>query len=160
MITAIDTNILLDILGKDMQYYEKSMHLLELQNEEGSLIISPMVYAEILVFFLRKEKQDKAELKLKEFLKEMCIEIVHFTEKDYAVASSAWNTFLKTKVVQCPSCGCSNNFFCKRCKKPVHWRNHILTDFLIGAHAKEHADVLATRDRGYYQKYFNIKTVG
>lgn len=156
MITALDTNILLDILGRDPLYYEKSTHLLERQNHEGSLIISPLVYSEILVFFLRKEKKDQALSNLKEFLSDMNVYIIPFSEEDFILASEVWNAALKTKEIQCPSCGVLNTFFCKKCKKQVIWRNHILTDFLIGAHAQNHAHILATRDRGYYKKYFNI----
>jgi predicted nucleic acid-binding protein len=120
------------------------------------MIISPIVYAEILVSFLRKAEKKSAVQKLKEFLLDMGIESVEFTEEDFILASDAWNTSLKTKEIQCPSCGAFNTFFCKKCKRQVSWRNHILTDFLIGAHAQNHADVLVTRDRGYYKKYFKV----
>ncbi len=156
MITAVDTNILLDVLGRDPLHYGKSAQLLERQNQEGSLIISPIVYSELLVFFLRKEKKERATQRLKEFLSDMNVDIVPLSEEDFTLASEVWNGALKTKEVQCPSCGILNMFFCKKCKKQVRWRNHILTDFLIGAHAQNHANILATRDTGYYTKYFDI----
>lgn len=156
MITAVDTNILLDVLGMDPLHYEKSSSLLERHDQEGSLIISPVVYSEILVFFLRKEKKEHALLKLKEFLNDMNVEIIPFSQQDFILASEMWNSALKTKEVHCPACGVLNTFLCKKCKNQVTWRNHILTDFLVGAHAQNHANVLATRDRGYYKKYFDI----
>jgi predicted nucleic acid-binding protein len=47
MITAVDTNILLDILVPNEQFYEASADLLERAAGEGSIVISDIVYAEL-----------------------------------------------------------------------------------------------------------------
>lgn len=49
MITAIDTNILLDILLPNEDFYEASADALQGSAGEGSLVISDIVYAELCV---------------------------------------------------------------------------------------------------------------
>lgn len=158
MISAIDTNILLDVLGNDPDFAEQSIGLLEEKSGLGQLVICPLVYSELLVFFLREGVRSTAVPKLDEFLKDFDISVVDFSKDDFALSAEAWKTFSGSKQVKCPRCGSPNSFTCRKCKSSVLWRNHIMTDFLIGAHAQNHADCLLTRDRGYYKKYFKVKT--
>lgn len=159
MITAIDTNILIDILIKDPEFNEKSKELLENQGRVGSLIISLIVYSELIVFFLKKHETKIAVSKLDEFLDDMNVQVSEFTKEDLVMSAEAWQRFTDSKSVICPKCGISNQFNCKKCKLQVFWRNHILTDFLIGAHAQNHANTILTRDRGYYKRYFKVKVI-
>ena len=156
MITAVDTNILLDILRQDPLFCESSKNLLQRHINMGPIIISPIVYSELLGFFLKYDN-DSSVNKLEEFLKELSINVSIFGKEDLVSAAKAWQNFSQASGVTCPKCRGINIFNCAKCDAKVLWRNHILTDFLIGAHAQNHAEVLLTRDRGYYKKYFKVK---
>lgn len=157
MITSIDTNILVDILDSESPFYETSRDVIESQSLQGPIIISPLVYSELMVLFLQKNEKIAAAQELNKFLDNLGIEIRHFSINDYDLAAEAWSKFLPFKHVECPKCGTATKFNCKKCKSAVAWRNHMITDFLIGAHAQNHANVLLTRDWAYYSKYFKIK---
>jgi len=159
MITAIDSNILYDVLDDDPDFSQASQNSVQKQSQQGSLIISPIVYAELLVYFLKKSSLDLAVGKLKEFLHDLGIRVHPFSEQDFAIAAQAWGKFSVRKNVECPKCGAENVFVCSKCNNKVSWRNHIMTDFLIGAHAQNNAGCLLTRDRGYYKKYFQVEII-
>ncbi len=157
MITSIDTNILLDILVSDPEFGEQSKKIIQQQSNAGSLVICPVVYSELLVFFLRVHGIQKAASMLEEFLKDLGIQIVQLSMDDFTLAAESWQKIQDTQKIRCPKCGASNIFRCTECNSAVMWRNHIITDFLIGAHAQNHSDALITRDKGYYKRHFRIR---
>jgi len=149
MVVAIDTNILLDVLIPDAAHALASKELLDKAIANGALVIGEVVYAELATQF------DKAE-ELTTFLRDTSIRLQSSDEEALYSASRAWKKYSKNRgtTFACPKCGRAVKVVCNSCEQPVVWRQHIISDFLIGAHALAHADALATRDRGYYGKYF------
>jgi len=149
MIIAVDTNILIDILNKDKKYFESSADLLDKALKQGTLIINEVVYAELASLFKQKEKLD-------EFLNDFDIMLKPSNEKVLWEASKSWKVYIvgRGKQIQCPNCGAKFILRCKNCSNIVAFRQHIISDFLIGGHARVLADSILTRDRGYYRAYF------
>ncbi|NOX20346.1 MAG: type II toxin-antitoxin system VapC family toxin [Nitrospirae bacterium] len=155
MIIAVDTNILLDILIQDEHYFKTSKRLLDEYIQKGQLIICEIVYAELA-------SQFQSEKDLKEFLKDTGIRLVHSTQEAFYEAGRRWKKYTKNKreSFQCPKCGQLIKVSCKKCHSRINPRQHMISDFIIGAHALQHAGVLLSRDRGYYKTYFkDLKVV-
>jgi predicted nucleic acid-binding protein len=58
MITAIDTNVLLDILLPNPHFCDTSMQALEDSAAVGSLVICDLVYAELCGHFVAQDECD------------------------------------------------------------------------------------------------------
>ena len=126
MLTAIDSNILIDVIGSPSRFTDPSIHALDEARQEGALIISPIVVAEIAGHFSSASQQEKC-------LREMGIRLIDFRIEDSYHAGQAYIAYRS------------------RTKEP---KPRLLADFLVGAHAALQSDQLMTRDRGYYRTYF------
>ena len=134
MTTAIDTNVLLDLFISSATHHERSRDALRNASLKGELIVSDIVYAEIVPHFGDRSPLDAA-------LNELSIRLSPINR------DIAWEAGLRWM----------------RYRQAGGPRTRILADFLIGAHALVSADVFLTRDRGFFDTYFpdlNKATVG
>ena len=129
MITAIDTNILIDIFGADPTYGLLSEKFLRRCIKEGRICACEIVWTEVSTVF------DDAQECLNA-MKILGVEFSHITQETALQASNIWRQY----------------------RKNGGKRTRIAADFLIGAHSTLQADRLLTRDKGFYREYFtNLK---
>ena len=126
MTTAIDSNILIDLIGASTSFTHDSVAALDEARLRGALTICPVVAAEISAYFPTVQTLQRTLLKMQ-------IVWVDFTLEDVHLAGL---TFVQYR---------------KRSSKP---KDRMLADFLVGAQALHHANALLTRDRGYYRTFF------
>jgi predicted nucleic acid-binding protein len=125
MTAAVDSSIILDVLLDDPGYVENSLSMLEEYLRKGAVIISPVAFSECAAALA-----SPGDFKI--VSQEMGLIYKPFTQEACALAAGLWRQY--------------------RVKGGS--RQRILADFMIGAHAQTHADILLTRDRGFFRKYF------
>ena len=146
MITAVDTNIILDLLIPGEPFAPSSKVLLEKHLAAGQLIICEVVFSELAAQFLSQKE-------LNAFLTDTGIRLVHSNDASLYIAGTRWaNYAVKSKKapLTCRGCGKTLNSRCPSCGMLSTRRLHVIADFLIGAHALTHADCIISRDLGVY----------
>ena len=125
MITAVDTNVLLDVFISTSPHHAQSQEWLASAYNGGTLLVCDVVYAELVPAFGDKDELDDV---LQEI--DATISPIHT-----AIAYEAGRRWGRYRQAGGP-------------------RGRIMADFLIGSHALATADVFLTRDRGFYATYF------
>ena len=125
MITAVDTNVLLDVFIPSDEHGPQSREWLSAAYNAGAVIICDLVYAELVPAFSSRMSLDSA-------LRELGAALSPINSSIAYEAGLRWKLY----------------------RESGGPRNRIIIDFLIGAHAASTADAFLTRDRGFFATYF------
>jgi Predicted nucleic acid-binding protein, contains PIN domain len=121
----VDTNVLLDVLTDDPQWYGWSAAQLDVCAARAELCINPIVYAEVSVGFERIEQLDEA----------LPADVFTRLELPWEAGFLASKVFLQYR-------------------RARGARHSPLPDFYIGAHAAIEGMALLTRDAKRYRTYY------
>ena len=125
MTTAVDTNVLLDVIESNPQFAAQSQEWIDIALSRGDVIICAVVYGELVPSFDSKVDMDAR-------LRSIGVALSPIDDAIAYEAGLRW----------------------QRYRQAGGMRTRLLPDFLIGAHALGTADTFLTRDEGFYRSYF------
>ena len=145
---VVDTNPLVYIYKDVPKYGEKFAILLGDLVRQKVLTIPKIVYGELSVIF-----KDISELNT--FLSDTGIVVGEISKEAYVDAAERWQRYNKRRTLICHQCGKKMGaLICQKCGEMLKIRQHILSDFIIGAYAFDTGKTIVTNDKGYYKTYF------
>ena len=146
---VIDTNPLIYIYHDVPDFGNDYAVLLGSLAKKNALIIPKIVYGELSLAF-----EDERELN--EFLSDTGIIIGEMKPESYVIAAKRWAAYNRRRVLMCTKCGQKlETLICRKCDSEIKIRQHILSDFLIGAYALQmEGRNLVTNDGGIFQPIF------
>jgi predicted nucleic acid-binding protein len=124
-VLLVDTNVLVDVLGRSQDWLEWSLRQLRWQSRVHELVINPIVYAELSPVFESQQRLDAQVDGLGLVFRELprpALFIAGMAHRQYRRAGGAHQS--------------------------------ILADFFIGAHAAVLGCGILTRDAKRYRRYF------
>jgi hypothetical protein len=123
--TSVDSGVLLDVLLDDPRHRHRSLLALKAERQRGGLIVCPVVWTEAAAVV--PEPSHLAEL-----LRQAGVSFDPFDRRCSELAAECW----------------------RRYRRMGGRRPHVLSDFLVGAHAQARGGRLLSRERGFYRRYF------
>jgi hypothetical protein len=146
---------LLDLLGGNDEADDAHVALLEWRRR-GDLVVCEIVYSEVAAAI-------EKEAEVQSLFDSTGLRLTTSSPAALRLAGATWKAYTRRKprALACRKCGALNQIWCSSCGEPLRSRQHLTADFIIGAHAKTHADRLLTTDRGFYKSYFkDLEVVG
>lgn len=121
----VDTNVILDVIEEDPVWADWSQAQLDRAALNGTLLLNPVIYAELSVAFRRIEE-------LEAMLEQSGLIVDAIPREALFLAGKAFLQYRRQKAT----------------------KQGVLPDFFIGAHAAVLGIPLLTRDKGRFARYF------